>query len=298
MTTSEKVSLTWNDFKLNIINSFGSLRDESEFTDVTLACEDGQQVDAHKVILSASSPFFQNLLRRNKYRHPLIYMRGMKSEDLFSIMDFLYYGEANIYEENLNNFLGIAKELQLKGLKENHVSSDLTNHPENGSNLNAFTDKTLSIHQDGKGLNKSVVSEKYFKGEDESKKAENVNNTDQAFPEIDDDLTKPMNLIFRREENLSQMPVAKISPNYSEDLKDLDEKIKSMMSLGQTLVKGGKQKNNACPVCGKEGGYGQIMGHIEANHLEGVSIPCNQCDKNFRTRSAYKWHNANKHGFK
>ena len=82
---------------------------------ITLACEDGYQVEAHKVILAASSPFFQNLLKTNRHAHPLIYMRMMKSEDLLAIVD-LYYGEANIYQENLDTFLNIAEELKLKGL--------------------------------------------------------------------------------------------------------------------------------------------------------------------------------------
>ena len=68
---SEKLCLQWNDFQDNIKSSFGSLRKDNDFADVTLACEDGQQVEAHKVILAASSPFFQKLLVRNKHPHPL-----------------------------------------------------------------------------------------------------------------------------------------------------------------------------------------------------------------------------------
>ena len=116
MHTSEKFCLRWNDFKENINNAFLSLRKDTVFTDVTLVCDDGHQVDAHKVILASSSPFFQNILTRNRHAHPLIYMRGMKLEDLLAIVDFLYYGEANIYQENLDTFLTIAEELQLKGL--------------------------------------------------------------------------------------------------------------------------------------------------------------------------------------
>ena len=65
-----------------------------------------------------SSPFFQNLLSRNKDTHPLIYMRGVKSEDLLAIIDFLYCGEANVYQEHLDSFLSIAEEFQLKGRME------------------------------------------------------------------------------------------------------------------------------------------------------------------------------------
>ena len=113
---SEKLCLQWNDFQDNIKSAFGKLRECNDFADVTLACEDGQQMEAHKVILAASSPFFQKLLRRNKHPHPLIYMRGMKSDYLLAIVDFLYLGEANIFQENLDSFLAVAGELQLKGL--------------------------------------------------------------------------------------------------------------------------------------------------------------------------------------
>ena len=113
---SEKLCLQWNDFHENIKSAFGNLRDDNDFADVTLACEDGQQVEAHKVILAASSPFFQKLLGRNKHPRPLIYMRGIKFDDLLAIVDFLYRGEANVFQENLDSFLAVAEELQLKGL--------------------------------------------------------------------------------------------------------------------------------------------------------------------------------------
>ena len=113
---SEKLCLQWNDFKENGNSAFGRLRGDKEFSDVTLACEDGQKFETHKVVLATSSPFFHNLLRTNKHKHPLIYMRGMESEDLCAIIDFLYCGETNVSQENLDSFLAIAEELQLKGL--------------------------------------------------------------------------------------------------------------------------------------------------------------------------------------
>ena len=73
----ERLCLQWNDFRENVSSAFGDLREDREFTDVTLACEDGQQVEAHKGVLIASSPFFLNILKRNKHSHPLIYMRGV-----------------------------------------------------------------------------------------------------------------------------------------------------------------------------------------------------------------------------
>ena len=64
------------------------LREDKKFTDVILACGDGLQVEAHKVVLIASSPFFLNILKRNKHSHPLIYMRGVKSENIIA----MHYG--------------------------------------------------------------------------------------------------------------------------------------------------------------------------------------------------------------
>ena len=112
----EKICLKLNDFQDNVCSIFGSLRQDRDFADVTLACEDGQQIDAHKVILAASSPVFQSMLKRNKHPHPLIYMRGLTSEDLRTIIDFMYFGEANIFQENLESFLAIAEDLKLTGL--------------------------------------------------------------------------------------------------------------------------------------------------------------------------------------
>ena len=108
--------MQWSDFKDNVSSAFGDLREDKDFTDVTLACEDGQQVEAHKVVLIASSPFFLNILKRNKHPHPLIYMKGVKSENLVAMVDFFYHGEANVFQEHLDSFLALAEEFQLKGL--------------------------------------------------------------------------------------------------------------------------------------------------------------------------------------
>ena len=113
---SEKFSLKWNDFQENVSFSFASLRADNALSDVTLVCEDGQQLKSHKVIMAACSPFFKEIFNQNKHAHPLIFMRGIKHQDLEAVMDFLYYGEANVYQENLDNFLIISQELKLKGL--------------------------------------------------------------------------------------------------------------------------------------------------------------------------------------
>ena len=95
----EKLCLQWNDFRENVSSAFRDMRKDKDFTDVTLVCEDGQHLGVHKVVLLASSPFFLNILKKNKHPHPLIYMRGVRSENMMNMMDFFYHGEANVYQK-------------------------------------------------------------------------------------------------------------------------------------------------------------------------------------------------------
>ena len=82
---TEKFCLKWNDFESNISGAFKDIRDAKDFFDVTLACDD-DQLQAHKVILSACSPFFRNILRKNSHNHPLLYLKGVKYKDLVSVL--------------------------------------------------------------------------------------------------------------------------------------------------------------------------------------------------------------------
>ena len=123
----EKFCLKWDDFQKNIGSSFRELQLINKFSDVTLVCEEGQQIEAHKIILSACSPFFKSVLWKNKNLHPMVYMRGLKSKDLLAIVDFMYQGETNILQEDLNGFLALANELQLQGLTGGQKEDSLKN---------------------------------------------------------------------------------------------------------------------------------------------------------------------------
>ena len=117
MGSVEKFCLRWNDFETNVSQAFRELREEKDFFDVTLACEDSQ-VSAHKVILSACSPFFRSVLRKNPHAHPLLYLKGVKYQELLSVLNFMYMGEVNVAQEELNSFLAVAEELRVKGLTQ------------------------------------------------------------------------------------------------------------------------------------------------------------------------------------
>ena len=123
MSNTEKFCLRWNDFETNISGAFKELREEKDFFDVTLACEN-EQLQAHKLILSACSPFFRTILRRNKHEHPLLYLKGVNYANLVSVLNFMYHGEVNVAQEELNSFLAIAEDLQVKGLTQTNSSSE------------------------------------------------------------------------------------------------------------------------------------------------------------------------------
>ena len=251
---SEKLCLQWDDFQDNIKSAFGNLREDKDFKDVTLVCEDGQQVEAHKVVLASSSPFFQKVLEKNKHPHPLIFMRGMKFDDLFAIMDFLYRGEANVFQENLDPFLTIAEELQLKGMvgKTDERVEDEVKHspPQNVRTFNAETKTHRTSYKEKTSNNKIVTAKE---------------NTEVAIPS-----------------------------SYTGDADQLEELVKTMMEKSENYLADGHQKADRCKVCGKEGKGCNIKDHIEANHIEGIVLPCNLCKKTFRSRNALRQHNRHK----
>jgi len=120
---SEKFCLRWNDFEKNISSAFRELRGDKDFFDVTLACGN-EQIHAHKVILSACSSFFHNILRRNPHQHPLLYLKGVKISDLQSVLNFMYHGEVNVAQDELNSFLAVAEDLEVKGLTQNSTGTN------------------------------------------------------------------------------------------------------------------------------------------------------------------------------
>jgi len=123
MGTSEKFCLKWNDFETNISLAFRDLRDNKDFFNVTLCCDDDSQVDAHKTILSACSPFFRSVLKRNPHQHPLLYLKGVKYKEMVAILDFMYMGEVNVAQDELNSFLAVAEDLRVKGLTQGNSES-------------------------------------------------------------------------------------------------------------------------------------------------------------------------------
>ncbi|XP_037084940.1 broad-complex core protein isoforms 1/2/3/4/5-like [Pollicipes pollicipes] len=117
MEGNQQFCLKWNNYHVNIANSFDSLRVDEDFVDVTLAC-DGFHMKAHRMVLSACSPFFRQLLKSNPHPHPIVILRDVSQQNMVLLLDFMYHGEVNVAQEQLAEFLKVAELLKVKGLAD------------------------------------------------------------------------------------------------------------------------------------------------------------------------------------
>ena len=256
MQNTEKLCLKWSDFQENLNLALGGFRNDNDFADVTLASEDGTQIEAHKMVLALSSPFFKEMLKKNKHPHPLIFMRGVRAEELSAIVDFLYFGEANVNQESLDVFLSLAEELKLKGL----TNSSGSNHQEYGA--------------------KPHSTENNF--EPKKPKFESTSNEGGSLVEYN-----------RRTETKSghAMIVNVEAQKLDEQVKSMMTTTETKMTYGNQ-----SRKIFACNVCGKEGNDTNIKTHIEANHIvSDITHTCDICGKTSRSRDGLRQHKAKEH---
>ena len=109
--------MKWNEFDTNIREYLRIIREDQRLFDVTLVTDDGQHIQAHKIILSAGSHFFSDIFLKSNQTNMLIYLKGINSVQLKNLLDFVYNGEASVGQEDLKEFLETGKELQVKVLR-------------------------------------------------------------------------------------------------------------------------------------------------------------------------------------
>ena len=183
---AEKFCLKWNDFQTNVSNTFRKLRTSDHFYDVTLVSDDQQQMSAHKVVLSSSSEYFKNVLTSNSHSHPMLCLSGVSKGDLQNIMDFIYNGEIQIYQEDLDQFLNIAQRFKLDGLiqgKEENISTAENKH-------DLFVDKSfqeddsnmVAVHEYVNDITKMSKKERIISVH--SANFENIEELDQKIDEM------------------------------------------------------------------------------------------------------------------
>ena len=123
MISSNKLNLTWGNFQANINKSLDLFKSEHSFCDVTLVSDDQQLISAHRVVLAASSEFFKNILMKTFQPNTFLYISGVSSKILHNIVTYLYKGEVQLDQNDLDTFLAFAQKMKIEGLMKDKEES-------------------------------------------------------------------------------------------------------------------------------------------------------------------------------
>ena len=154
-------SLRWKFFHTHLSSSVSDMFTKNSFSDVTLVSDDKIQFEAHKCVLSASSPVLKKLLLNNPHPHPLIYLKGVKQQELQSILQFIYLGEARFYQGNMDRFMEAVKDLQIKQLAECFMTPgnpflDRDEHDDNMSSMTSVQEISQNIDNEYENKARSI----------------------------------------------------------------------------------------------------------------------------------------------
>ena len=309
---SDTYTLKWNDFEKNVSRTFGLLRSEEEFFDVSLVSDDQKTMSAHKLVLSASSPYFKNVLTGNKHSHPILCLMGVDSENLKTLLDFIYTGEVKVYEENLEKFLSISERLQLEGLTP-RSKADKSFKEETQSRTEYVEPCELFSQAEEMSVKKESNVDMSISTQSEPELSivepeESEHEQPVPSPEKSEDSEAEVDGF----EMVREVPEPVPSPEKSEDSEDITdislsensslrvdssdpESVERKILEVMTSLGSGDYR---CRVCGKvsKGRSARTImrQHIET-HLEGLSYPCQLCDRTCRTRNALRAHKSSNH---
>ncbi|XP_018023152.1 protein tramtrack, beta isoform isoform X24 [Hyalella azteca] len=109
------LSLKWNNHRSTFFYVLSNVRKKECYTDVTLAC-DGKFYPVHKLVLSTCSEYFEQMFEQTQCKHPVIVLKDIRSEELESLLSYMYVGEVNVVQEKLSGLIKAAECLRIKGL--------------------------------------------------------------------------------------------------------------------------------------------------------------------------------------
>ena len=279
--------LLWNDFHKNASSTFKEMREDQDFTNVTLACDNNQEIKAHKIILASSSSFFSDMLRKIKHSNPCIYLKGVREKDLISILDFIYQGEVNIPEEDLADFMKVGGELKVKGLEMEEQCESL-DMPKNQrkvkqNNVNEIKKETDSKETDSKEIDTKEIDH-----------TENNSKEDDSKDDAHRNYTSPELYL----ETILIEQGIKSSNNrlsHSQGVKYMQQE--EIFKQRDIIIKQKTSKINGtigCTDCQfKTKFHTNMKNHIESRHMtdiKDVPIPCVHCDVTTVSRSALREH--------
>ena len=154
----EQFNLNWHTYSDHLKEMMQNLMQSNKSTDVTLVCEDKTRFKAHKFVLSACSPVFQSIITDLPQKEDSTTLRGILSQEMKSILQFMYLGQATFYQDRMNEFIDVAKSLEVKEISKN-VDSNQTDSSENDYNESVIEhdqneDKNYVFEQTGQSETK------------------------------------------------------------------------------------------------------------------------------------------------
>jgi len=281
MTLEEGLLIQYGEFQAELASSYAGLRQDTAFTDVTLACEDGSMLEAHRLVLATSTTFFLKVLGTVRHPHPLVYMRGLSSSSLSSLLDFLYLGEARVEEEEVEEFLAMGEQLGVRGLLPaggveepgGGIEESLQETTLNRVNIEE-EDKTLQYFEDKNKRGKkqtqhacSLCGSNFESGSVLAEHTCETLNTGQSQDNSEPFLRGFSFVTNNASESSEKKRNKKKESNKTFD--ELDAQIYGNMSRDGILW--------ICNFCDKKDHRKtQIMHHLEKNHLD-LQLPCDKC---------------------
>jgi hypothetical protein len=214
--TAQQFCLRWNNYQTNLTCVFDQLLQSESFVDVTLAC-DGNQIKAHKIVLSACSPYFQSLFFDNPCQHPIIIMRDVKWPELKAIVEFMYKGEINVNQDQISPLLAIAEMLQIRGLAE------VNNEQGNGGANSGNTD-----------LAETQIKSKQIPSVDLTSKSRSTESSPAPTFDMDDQINQQTQNFHNNQDKSSDAKRARITPRDWESMASLDALNPSQSSSSST----------------------------------------------------------------
>ena len=277
----EKYSLTWHSYSDHLKSMMKELMMNEVFSDVTLVTEDKKQIKANINILGACSPVFKDILKKDKNSNQIMYLRGIQFPEMESIMQFIYLGEATFYEERMDEFLAVAKSLEIKELCNAGPEQD--DEPNDEPFSCSPVTSTENMEE------KNVVSEKMqMQAPQEKERQRRVVNIDGKY-ECDQchKIYYSQRGLYRHKQSDHQ------GVKYACD--QCDYQATQQIHLTTHIQSKHEGIRFACDHCDYQANYPtDLTRHIRSRH-EGVKYACDQCDQQFTQRSSLRTHIKNKH---
>ena len=139
----EKYKINWHTYSDHLRDMLHEMMKSDELTDVTLICDDKKQFRAHKVVLSACSSVFESIIKDLPQNNSTIYLRGIQHQEMESILEFMYLGVATFYQERMNDFINVAKNLEVNEISKS-IDFDASSVNNAAENLSSNDDRTYS----------------------------------------------------------------------------------------------------------------------------------------------------------